>query len=143
MLNKIWKDRNIRMKQKTNLLRSIVISTSLYACESWTMTAELQKRIDAFEMRCYRRILGISYKDRVSNQNIRTQITNHIGPHDDLFTTVKKRKLKFFGNTLLHESLAKTIIQDNVKGGRKRGRPRKKWSDNIKEWTGHSIAQAG
>ena len=49
-------------------MRSLVVSIFLYACESWTLTAELEKRTQAFEMRCYRRLLNISYKDHVTNE---------------------------------------------------------------------------
>ena len=55
-------------------LRSLVTSILLYACESWTLTAELQRRIKAMEMRCYRTILRISYKDHVTNEEVRAKI---------------------------------------------------------------------
>ena len=66
----------------------------LYACESWTLTAELQRRIQAMEMRCYRKILHISYKDHVTNEEVRAKIQQAIGPHEDLLTIVKRRKLQ-------------------------------------------------
>ena len=62
-LKPIW----ISFGSKVKLMRSLVISIFLYACESWTLTAELEKRTQAFEMRCYRRLLNISYKDHVTN----------------------------------------------------------------------------
>ena len=62
-LKPIWRDNNIHLGSKVKLMRSLVISIFLYACESWTITAELEKRTQAFEMRCYRRLLIISYKD--------------------------------------------------------------------------------
>ena len=62
-LKPIWRDNNISLGSKVKLMRSLVISIFLYACESWTLTAELEKRTQAFEMRCYRRLLNISYKD--------------------------------------------------------------------------------
>ena len=55
-------------------MRSLVISIFLYACESWTLTSELEKRKQAFEMRCYRRLLNISYKERVTNEEVRRKI---------------------------------------------------------------------
>ena len=61
-LKPIWRD-NKSLGSKVKLMRSLVISISLYACESWTLTAELEKRMQAFEMRCYWRLLNISYKD--------------------------------------------------------------------------------
>ena len=70
-LQPIWRDNNISLGSKVKLMRSLVISILLYACESWTLTAELEKRTHAFEMRCYRRLLNISYKDHVSNEEVR------------------------------------------------------------------------
>ena len=63
-------------------MRSLVISIFLYACESWTLTAELEKRTQAFEMRCYRRLLNISYKDHVTNEEVRRKIQAAIGTPD-------------------------------------------------------------
>ena len=70
-LKPIWRDNNISLGSKVKLMRSLVISIFLYACESWTLTAELEKRTQAFEMRCYRRLLNISYKDHVTNEEVR------------------------------------------------------------------------
>ena len=67
------------------------LSSFLYACESWTLTVEIKRRIQALEMRCYRRLLNISYKDHMTNEEIRNRIQNAIGVHDDLLTMVKKR----------------------------------------------------
>ena len=75
-------------------MRSLVISIFLCACESWTLTAELEKRTQAFEMRCYRRLLNISYKDHVTNEEVRRKIQAAIGEYDELLTLVKKRKLR-------------------------------------------------
>ena len=77
-------------------MRSLVISIFLYACESWTLTAELEteKRTQAFEMRCYRRLLNISYKDHITNEEVRRKIQAAIGEYDELLTLVKKRKLR-------------------------------------------------
>ena len=67
-------------------MRTLILSTFLYACESWTLTAEIERRIQALEMRCYRRLLNISYKDHVTNEEVRNRIQNAIGVHDDLLT---------------------------------------------------------
>ena len=72
-LKKIWRDRNIPRRSKIRLLRSLVISVFLYACESWTLTADLQRRIQAMEMRCYRRLLNISYTEHITNVEVRKQ----------------------------------------------------------------------
>ena len=138
----IWKDKNISIKSKIRLLRSLVISIFLYACESWTLDAYLQQRIASFEMRCYRQLLGIDYRDHVSNVCVRKIVTSEIGKHQELLEIVKTRKLKWFGHTTRGDGLSKMCLQGTVSGGRGRGRPRKKWADNISEWTGLSFAEA-
>ena len=77
-------------------MRSLVTSIFLYACESWTLAVELQRRIQAMEMRCYRKILRISYKDHVTNEEVRAKIQQAIGPHEDLLTIAKRRKLQWY-----------------------------------------------
>ena len=123
-------------------MRSLVISIFLYACESWTLTAELDTRTQAFEMRCYRRLLNLSYKDHVTNEEVRREIQAAIGEYDELLTIVKKRKLRWFGHVSRSSCLANTILQSTVKGKRKRGRQKKRWEDNIKEWTGMDFASS-
>ena len=87
-------------------------------------------------MRCYRKILLISYKDHVTNEEIRAKIQQAIGPHEDLLTIVKRRKLQWYGHVSRSSGLARTILQGTVKGGRGQGGQRKRWEDNIGEWTG-------
>ena len=87
-------------------------------------------------MRCYRKILHISYKDHVTNEEVRAKIQQAIGPHEDLLTIVKRRKLQWYGHVSRSSCLAKTILQGTVKGGRRQGGQRKRWEDNIREWTG-------
>ena len=82
------------IRSKTRLMRSLVTSIFLYACESWTLTAELQRRVQAVEMRCYRNILLIPYKDYVTNKEVRAKVQQVIGPHKDLLSIVKRRKLQ-------------------------------------------------
>ena len=100
-------------------MRSLVTSIFLYACESWTLTAELQRRIQAMEMRCYRKILCISYKDHVINEEVRAKIQQAIGPHEDILTIVKRRKLQWYGHVFRSSGLARTILQGTDKGGRR------------------------
>ena len=99
-----------------------------------TLRAEIERRIQALEMRCYRRLLNISYKDHVTNEKVRKRIQNQL-VHDDLLTMVKKRKLRWYGHISRSSGMAKTILQGTVKGARRLGRQKKRWEDNIKEWT--------
>ena len=94
------------------------------------------------QMKCYRKILHISYKDNVTNEEVRTKIQQAIGPHEDLLTIVKRRKLQWYGRVSRSAGLAKTILQGTVKGGRRQGGQRKRWEDNIREWTGLEFAKS-
>ena len=123
-------------------MRSPVASIFLYACESWTLTAELQRRIQAMETRCYRKILRMSHNDHLTNEEVRAKILQATGPHEDLLTTVKRRKMQWYGHVYHSSGLAKTILQGTVKGGRRQGRQRKRWEDNIREWTGLEFAKS-
>ena len=92
-------------------------------------------------MRCFRRLLGISYTEHVTNEEARRTISQHVKDYEDLLTTVKKRKLKWYGHVTRTSGLSKTILQGTVQGKRRQGRQRKKWADNITEWTGKSSAK--
>ena len=76
----------------------------------------------------------------MTNEEVRRNIQSTIGEYNELLTLVKKRKLRWFGHVSRSSGLAKTILQDTVKGQRKRGRQKKRWEDNIKEWTGLDFA---
>ena len=135
-LKPVWIAKSISLNSKIRRMRSLATSIFLYACESWTLTAELQRRIQAIEMRYYRKIVHISYKDHVTKEEVRAKIQQATGPHEDLLTIVKKRKLQWYGHVSRSSGLAKTILQGTVKGGRRQGRQRKRWEDNMREWTG-------
>ena len=73
-LKTIWSDKHISLSSKIRLMRSLVISVLLYACETWTLTADILKKLQATEMRCFRKLLGISYRDHITNDAIRDRI---------------------------------------------------------------------
>ena len=123
-LKPVWNDRSISLSSKIQLMHSLVTSIFLYACESWTLTAELQRRIQAMEMRCYCKILRISYKDHVTNEEVCAKTQQAIKPHEDLLTIIKRRKLQWYGHVSCSSGLAKTILQGTVNGERKQGRPK-------------------
>ena len=108
------------LNSKLRLLHALVLSTFLYACESWTLTAELQRRIQAVEMRCFRRLLGISYTDHITNEEVRRTISQHVSQYEDLLTTVKKRKLRWYGHVTRSSGLSKITLQGTVQGKRRR-----------------------
>ena len=83
----------------------------------------------------------ISYKHHVTNEEVCAKIQQTIGPHENL-TIIKRRRLKWYGHVSRSSGLAKTILQRTVKGGRRQGRQRKRWEDNIREWTGLEFAKS-
>ena len=120
-------------------MRSLVTSVFLYACESWTLTAQLQRRIQAMKSRCYRKILRTLYKDHVTNEEVRAQIQQAIGPHEDLLTVVKRRKLQWYGHVFpfirsgqnrlaRHSERAKKTRQTEEEVGRQHQGMRQAWS---------------
>ena len=84
------------------------------------------------EMRGYCKVLRISYKDHITNEEVHAKIQQAIGPHEDL-TIIKRCKLQWYGHVSHSSGLAKTILQGTVEGGRRHGRQRKRWEDNIRE----------
>nr|XP_014349402.1 PREDICTED: uncharacterized protein LOC106705179 [Latimeria chalumnae] len=134
-LNIIWKDKNIQLAIKIRLLHALVLSSFLYGCETWTLTVNIEMKIEAMEMRCYRRLLCIPYIEHTTNDEMRSQITSEVGEHDSLLQLVKHWKLEWFGHTIRRQGLANTFLQGTVAGKRKKGRPTKSWIHNIKEWT--------
>ena len=82
------------------------------------------------------------YKNHVTNEEVRAKIEQAIGPHEGLLNIVKRRKLQWYGYVSRSSGLAKTILQGTLKGGRRQGRPRKRWEDNTREWTGLEFAKS-
>ena len=81
-------------------------------------------------------MLRISCKDHVTNEDVRAKIQQASGPHEEFLTIVKRRKLQWYGHVFPSSGLAKTILQGTLKGRRRQDGQRKRWKDNIREWTG-------
>ena len=96
-------------------MRPLVTSIFLYACESWTLIVELQTGIEAMETRCYSKILRISYKDHITNEEIRAKIQQLIGPQEDL-TIVNRRKLQWCGHVFRSSGLANLSCKAQARG---------------------------
>ena len=104
----------------------------------------LQRGIRATEIRCYCKILRISFKGHVTNEEVCAKIQPAVGPHEDLLTIVQKRGPKRYGHVSRSSGLTKTILQDTVERGgeRRQGRRQKMWEDNVREWTGLKFARS-
>ena len=103
---------------------------------------DLQKRTQAFYMRRYRRFLNISYNNHVTGEEVRRKIQADIGEYGELLTQVKERKLRWFGHVPRSFGSAETILQGSVQGKRRRGIQKKRWENNITEWTGKNFASS-
>ena len=104
-LKPVLNDRSISFSSKIQLMCSLVTSIFLYACESWTLTAELQRKLQTMEMGSSCKILCISYKDHVTYEEVLAKIQQAIRPHKDL-TMVKRCKLKWYGHVSCLSGLA-------------------------------------
>ena len=104
-LKVIRNDKNIAISSKIRL-RFLALSIFLYACETWTITADTESRMQALEMRCFRRLLGISYKDHITNEEVKARIGKAMGSYEDLLNSVKRRKLKWYGHVTWLSGLA-------------------------------------
>ena len=107
--------------------------------------ADLERCIQAFENKCYRRMLGISYREHKTNECVWQQVSILAGPCELLLSTVKRRKSRkssWFWYVCHHDTLLKIILQGSVDERRRRDRPNKSCKDTIKAWTGQSMFSA-
>ena len=135
--NKLWDAGELSLGTKLKLLRTCVFSVLLYAAETWTLKKEDERRLRAFEMKCYRRLLGVKWFHFVTNDVIKKLVNMT----DDIVTTIKRRKVRLFGHICRMDDnrLLKVIMSGMVDGTNRRGRPKKSWIDDVKEWTGLTI----
>ena len=94
----------------------LLVTSIMYACESWTLTAELQRRIRAMGIKYFRKIPYISYKDHVTNEEVCAKIQQAIGPHEDLLTIVKRRKLSSINMSFVHQICQNYLARYSEKG---------------------------
>ena len=105
-MQKLWKSRMISTTLKVRLLRATAFSVATYACESWTLKKADLSRIDAFEMWCYRRVLGVSWRERRTN----AWVLEKIGTEKSLGWEISNRKHSFFGHIIRHPCLEKLLL---------------------------------
>ena len=116
-LDSIFKSRNITLPTKVRLVKAMVFTAVMYGCESWTVMKAEHRRIDAFELCCWRRLLRVPWTARSSNQSILK-----ISLGCSLEGTMLKLKLQYFGHLMQRvDSLEKTLMLGEIGGRRKRG----------------------
>ena len=127
---KIWKSENIRMKMK--VLRTCIFPTATYGCETWTISKIDEKRINAFEMKCYRKILRIPWTAKETNNSVKEQLRIQ---ELYLLNSIKKLKLKYFGHLKRHNTLERIFLEGMVEGKRERERKKERETERERENT--------
>ena len=126
MLDSILKSRDINLSTKVCLVKAMVFPVVMYGCESWTIKKAERRRIGAFELWCWRRLLRVPWTARRSNQSILKQIS----PRCSLVGLMLKLKLQYFGHLMRRaDSLEMTPMLGKIEGRRRRGRQRMRWLD--------------
>ena len=137
-LNSLLKSRDIILPTKVRLLKAMAFPVVVYRCESWTIKKAGCRRIDAFELCCWRRLLRVPWTARRSNQSILKEIS----PDYSLEGLRLKLKLQFFGHLMGRtDSLEKTLMLEKIEGGRRRGWQRMRWLDGITDSMDMSLSK--
>ena len=127
-LDSILKSRDITLPTKVHLVKAMVFPVVMYGCESWTIMKAEHRRVDAFELWCWRRLLRVPWTARRSNQSILKEIS----PGCSLEGLTLKLKLQYFGHVMRRaDSFEKTLMLGKIEGRRRRGRQRMRWLDGI------------
>ena len=137
-LDSILKSRDITLPTKVCVLKAMVFPVVMYGCESWTVKKAERRRIDAFDLWCWRRLLRVPWTARRSNQ----PILKEINPGISVEGMMLKLKLQYFGHLMRTvDSLEKTVMLGGIGGRRRRGRPRMRWLDGITDSVDVSLSE--
>ena len=137
-LDSILKSRDITLPTKVHLVKAVVFPVVMYECESWTVKKVEHRKIDAFELWCWRRLLRVPWTARRSNQSILKKIS----PGCSLEGLMLKLKLQYFGHLMRRvDSLEKTLMLGGTGGRRRRGRQKMRWLDGITDSMGMNLSK--
>ena len=137
-LDSVLKSRDITLPTKVHLVKAMVFPVVMYGCERWTVKKAECRRIDAFELWCWRRLLGVPWTIRRSNQSILKEIS----PGCSLEGLVLKLELQYFGHFMRRvDSLEKTLMLGKIEGKRRRGQQRMRWLDGFTDLMGMSLSK--
>ena len=137
-LDSIFKSRDITLPRKVRLVKAMVFSVVMYGCESWTVKKAECRRIDAFELWSWRRLLRVPWTARRSNQSILKEIS----PGISLEGMILKLKHQYFGHLIQRvDSLEKTLMLGGIRCRRRRGRQRMSWLDGITDSMDMSLSE--
>ena len=125
----------ISIETRKRAVKTYVWSTLLYGCEAWTVNKEMECRLEAMEMWCWRRMMKISWTERRSNESV----LETIGGGRELLATIRKRQMAFLGHVIRADGLENLAVTGRIAGSRSRGRPRVKYLDRMKEYIGGGV----
>ena len=135
-LNSILKSRDITLLTKVHLVKAMVFSVVMYGCESWTIKKAEWQRTDAFELRCWRRLLRVLWTAKRANQSILKEISPEYSLEGLML------KLQYFGHLMQRpDSLEKTLTLGKIEGRRRRGQQRMRWLDGITDSIDMSLSK--
>ena len=139
-LDNVFKTRNVTLLTKVHLVKAMVFPVVMYGCESWLWPIKKaeHRRIDAFELWCWRRLLRVPWTTRRSNQSILKEIS----PEYSLEGLMLKLKLQYFGHLMWRtDSFEKILMLGKIEGGRRRERERMRWLNGITDSMGMSLSE--
>ena len=128
---KTFTSKRLKISTRIRILKCYIFSIFTYGSEAWTLSKVLEQKIEAFEMYCYRWMGGVSWKDRVTNENVLKKINTK----RCLLKDVQKRKIRYYGHIKRRNNFLTTTMEGKMNGRRPRGRPRISWFCDVKAWT--------
>ena len=128
----LLKNRNLSLLSRKRMVKTYVWAVLLYGCETWTISRNMEKRLEAAEMWMWRRVLNVSWTERVRNE----RILERMDTERELLKTIRKRQLQFLGHVMRMEGLESLSLTGRIEGVRARGRQREKYMDGIRRVTG-------
>ena len=139
-LEKIWKDKFVSLGTKTRIVKAMVFPVVLYGCETWTKTKAVEKKIEACEMWIWRKMLRVSWTEKRTNESILKEI-GHLRGSMTLGQRAIRQKMAYFGHVMRANGMEKEMMLACGEGKRRRGRPRKRWMEEIHETTNMNLSE--
>ena len=136
-MSKSLASKRLKMSTKIRILKCYVFSIFTYGSEAWTLSKVLEHKIEVFQMYCLRWMGNISWKDKVTNENVLTKLNTE----RTLLKSIQERKLRYYGHIKRKNDILTMAMEGKICGKRPRGRPRINWFSDVKEWTGLPAAE--
>jgi hypothetical protein len=138
-MDKIWRSKAIKMETKMKVIQTCIFSVVLYGCESWVVTNDIEQKILAFEIKCYRKILRIDWTQKVTNM----ELYKRICLKENIMQKLIRKKLGLFGHIcrMKDDRKIKTLMFGRMKGTNRRGRTHREWLDDVIGWGRTSLQE--